>query len=734
MGLRSERCRAARWPSLRRMARALVGTGWVTLLGGCLDLDLPKAADGGVPPTLRVLAPQPGDTITLNNLVSVASDSVAGPPTVTLNCRPTGGSAQQQVQVYVWAGPPYQALVDFTRCEKLAGPLDGGIGALQLHVESFTTGSPRATQDVAVFLDATAASLAVSYPPSVQPLSRFEVVVTPLDRPLAAYPEVALEGTPADSVSVVALPDGGPSYLAVFLSTPGLGIDHYPGPFPDPTTGLPPIPIEFLTETSRVAQLSVDAKAQNGNPTHVDRTVELSRVVWDRTIPGRPLVSVSSPSVAEPAAVPAGLVIPLATDDLNPTATSRWIPGLMGADDGLYSAFVPDTLPGGLDGGFLAAGINAAGQTLFAAGIRNLSQVMLAPLPGSTTQLVPSSFPTTVLTPLTRVDDLLCLPDVVGGTSQTGCFNTDTLLCIAPNLARPTLTGTAGAPFGFNPPATGAVAGGGGTYLAPAGAACDMAWWVGGSGTGGFTFQSRNDPDPNAAARSCAFQSVDRVLPVGDGSVVVALTSFCAKTGANEYPVLRVLGGGAILGSYLVPRGQPAPVQPTVLGVLVGGRVVTLENQPPYSVFKLWALGKAAPDAVAYVAGLYAYDSAAALPSLGRNTIATADGSFAVLLSGAPLGVGVLAFGPGLRPLWFFLYPRLTTPATQRLLGALDLGELYLIDGTNNHVAALQLSRPDGGPVGGTDGGLGSDGGTTSPDGGTGPDGGLLDAGITDAG
>ncbi|HXX30379.1 MAG TPA: hypothetical protein VEJ89_06635 [Myxococcaceae bacterium] len=705
----------------------LLPAGLLLVLSGCLDLGLPNAPDGGVPPTLDVLVPQQGATLILNSGVSLTSVSVAGTPTVTLNCRSPDGGAATQVQIFTWAGPPYQAVVDFTRCEKLTGDNpDGGPGPLQLHFESFVSaGGPTAQADVPVFLDSSAASLLVNYPPSVQPLSPFEVEVIPLDQALAAYPEVALDGTPADSVTFRTLADGGPSYLAVFLSTPGLGIDQYPGPFPDPVTGQPPLPIEVLTETSRTAQLSIDAKAENGNPTHLDRTVDLSRVVWDRSIPGRPLTSVNSASVADPIPVVRGLVVPLATDDLNPTATSRWIPGLMGADDGVYTAFDPSILPGGLDGGFLASGINALGQTLFAAGIRNLTQVVLAPVPGTHTALAPSSFPTTVLTPLTPVDSFLCLPDSVGGVSQTGCFNTDSLLCIGPALGRPSLSGTSGTIFGFNPPATGAVGGAGGTYLAPTGTGCDMAWMMGTFSSGGMTFQSRNDPDPSAAARACAFQTVDRELLLGDGSAVLALTSACAKTGNTEYPVLRVSAGGVILGSYIVARGAPSLVQPTVVGALADGRVVTLENQPPYSVFKLWAMGKTAPDAVAFIPGLYAYDDSAALPSLGRNVVATQDGSFAVLLSGAPLGVGVLAFGPGLQPLWFYLYPRLTAPTAQRLFGAPGLGELYLVDGTNNHVAAVMLTRSLGAD-GGTGGG---DGGTGGPSPDAGPDAGTLDGG-----
>jgi len=707
MRVQRDRRRAAPSPGSRLAAAVLFPAGVLLAASACLDLNLPTAPDGGVAPTLDVLVPQQGATVYLNSAVSLTSASVSGDPTVTLNCRAADGGAASQVQAYTWAGPPYQAVVDFTRCEKLAGRNpDGGPGPMQLHFESFlSAGGATARVDVPVFLDSSAASLLVNYPPSVQPLSRFEVEVIALS-PLAAYPEVALDGTPANSVRPETLPDGGTGYLAVFLTTPGLGIDQYPGPFPDPVSGQPPLPIEVLTETSRIAQLTIDVKAENGNPTHLDRTVQLSRVVWDRSIPGRPLISVTSTTVAEPAAIAGGLVLPLATDDLNPTATSRWIPGLMGAADGVYTAFDPSILPGGLDGGFLASGINALGQTLFAAGIRNLTQVVLAPVPGTHAPLGPSSFPTTVLTPLTQVDSLLCLPDSVGGTSQTGCFNIDSLLCVAPSLANPGLNGTVPAPFGFNPPSTGAVAGAGGTYLAPTGTGCDMAWMMGTLSSGGMTFQSRNDPDPSAAARACTFQSVNRELPLGDGSVVLALTSACAKTGNTEYPVLRVSAGGVILGSYIVARGAPALAQPTVVGALADGQVVTLENQPPYSVFKLWAMGATVPDAVAYIPGLYAYDDSAALPSLGRNVVAAKDGSFAVLLSGAPLGVGVLAFGPGLQPRWFYLYPRLTTPATERLFGEPASGELYLADGTNNHVAAVLLAPggADGGP-GGSDGG-----------------------------
>ena len=64
-----------------------------------------------------------------------------------------------------------------------------------------------------------------------------------------------------------------------------------------------------------------------------------------------------------------------------------------------------------------------------------------------------------------------------------------------------------------------------------------------------------------------------------------------------------------------------------------------------------------------------------------------------MLLSGATLGVGILAFGPDLQPLWLYVYPRVTDASNSRLIAAPTLQDVYFIDLFNNRALSLR-ARP----------------------------------------
>jgi hypothetical protein len=118
---------------------------------------------------------------------------------------------------------------------------------------------------------------------------------------------VRLAGREADGVRQRANPDGGaPFYDVTFLRTPGLGIDTYAG---DPYA----VPFEVLTDVERSVSLTVDARATSGNASHLEQGVLLSRVLWDRAVPGRIAIS-----AADPVATAAGVQVPLATKDAVP--------------------------------------------------------------------------------------------------------------------------------------------------------------------------------------------------------------------------------------------------------------------------------------------------------------------------------------------------------------------------------------------------------------------------------
>jgi hypothetical protein len=666
--------------------KALVA-GALALLwgGGCFfDLDVPTVPATPPPPELNVLAPKPGDTLTLTGEVSVQADSVNGVSSVSVLCGPLDGGARQ---AYAWATPPYLALVDFSVCQGLTSKNpDGGLPLLQLSVQALSDAGAQKEVDFQVQLDAVGPVFAVEFPPSAQPKSPFAVTVVTDAGPFSALPVVTLAGLSADSITVTSgASDAGLTvYTAFFHSTPGLGTDQYPD------GGAPSIvPIEVLTDTDEVVRLTVEATASNGNTTAVDLSVELSRLVWDRYIPGQPASLSPTTWVAEPVAFDGGLVLPLAINSSSVAIDSLWIPGVLSKDDGTFHGFdVVSLLPGGLDGGFVARGINADGQTLFFDFSGNGSNLMLFPPPPAEGPIVTSTLVgPAVNPPLTRVDDLLCLQDSVTVCSDA---NVESLTCFTPELA--TVTATNVGQVFTGPPDAGVVAGAGGRYLSPSAGVCGGSWNFVDLTDGTVSFGPT--ADPNGTARNCFIQGISRLLAVGDGTFVVQVDSSCVNGATQEFPILRVGSDGTVQSAYTAPLGTPRPVRREVVGVLSGSRVVTLRNAPPYTVFELWSDKVATvdlPQATAPIAGLYDSADNAEASVVARSVYASSNGSFAVLINGAPLGVGVIAFGPDLSPLWLYLYPRVTSTANARLVSSPSSGDIYLIDGFNNRAVSLRV-------------------------------------------
>src|SRR5277367_5205470 len=91
---------------------------------GCFDLDLPTVPATPTPPSVTVLSPKPGDTISLSGQVSVSAVSVNGLSTVSVLCGALDAGART---VFVWVAPPYLAQVDFATCQGFTFPNpDGG--------------------------------------------------------------------------------------------------------------------------------------------------------------------------------------------------------------------------------------------------------------------------------------------------------------------------------------------------------------------------------------------------------------------------------------------------------------------------------------------------------------------------------------------------------------------------------------------------------------------------------
>ncbi|MGZ6071264.1 MAG: hypothetical protein ACXWK8_08595, partial [Myxococcaceae bacterium] len=455
---------SVRCPALLLAASSLV-------LSACLDLGLPNVPpDGGVGPELTIQSPREGDTIALNAPVSVDAASVNGVSSVTVTC---GGAPS--TGVFTWSVAPYTGVVDFTRCTLVtAGVNDAGIGQLKLTFIGVDFQGHQSSKSVNVFLDTTTASLSAVLPERVVPLAALTLTVGS-DRPLLLPPTVRLAGLEANGIVQRSNPDAGsPLYDVTFLKAPGIGIDNYGG---DPYS----VPFEVLSDVERSISLTVDARATNGNASHLEQGVLLSRVLWDRLVPGRIAID-----AAEPVATPRGIQVPLAKSS-TVNATSDWLPGFFRQSDGTYVPFdpnsvlvsaqplpdpdagsgnggeggtpdggatdagpilndagvavvtqgaigIPDggTIPFPQDAGFVAADFDARGNVLFTrtqgtgSDVIALGEPLHGPRPAtgySVPFLLDSLQADGSVTgpPLTRLDDLVCPPDALTG-AQNGCY------------------------------------------------------------------------------------------------------------------------------------------------------------------------------------------------------------------------------------------------------------------------------------------------------------------------
>ena len=710
-----------------RLCRAVLPCLLAGVLGACRDLALPDLpADGGVGPDLTVRAPREGQTIPLNAPVNVNAVSVNGVASVTVTC---GGAPS--TGVFTWNVAPYTGVVDFTRCSLVTtGGTDAGFGQLQLTFLAVDRLGHTSTRSFNVFLDTTTAALSAVLPGRVVPLASLQLTVGS-DRPLLLPPTVRLAGREADGIVQRANPDGGaPFHDVTFLRTPGLGVDNYSG---DPFN----VPFEILSDVERRVSITVDARATNGNASHLEQGVLLSRVLWDRAVPGRIAVS-----AADPVATAAGIQVPLGTRDAVPGSTAEWLPGFFRSTDGTYVPFDPPSIrvvgpslpPGPVaadagtpfpaGAGYFAAELDGRGRVLMArpSAIQQGGSDVVAlgepfgQIRGASSYTVP--FPLVAQLgdggvlgqTLTRVDDLVCLPDGFTG-SQDGCWYaaptaTQTLRCFSLVDGAETTTVGTSSTAALGPPTPGGTAGAHGsprTYLAPndVSTSCGPVWAFLALPGNLFVPQDRlSDPAFGVGCSAGSFGGVNRLLPFTDGSFAVLFDVDCP--GGQGWEVVKVNANGAVTGSFLAPQGVflPDPFMaspPLVLAALADGNVVTMRNEPPNTIFEAWPPDGTGPAATARVPGLYVYGGTT-VPRLGRNVMAGANGSLTVLLNGATLGDVVLHFAPGLQPRWIYRYPLLATVST--LVAADGEPTVYYVDPLNN--ALVALDRRGGSSAGAT--------------------------------
>ena len=234
-----------------------------------------------------------------------------------------------------------------------------------------------------------------------------------------------------------------------------------------------------------------------------------------------------------------------------------------------YAIVIPDggTIPFPQDAGFVAADFDGHGNVLFTrpdptqrvgSDVIALGEPINGPRP-ATGYSVPFFLDSMqvdggVTGPvLTRMDDLVCIPDILSGTFTTcyGAPATHTVACLQASTGQLVVgsgDNTANPNMALAAPRPGATAGAFNsvrTYLAPNDTAttCGPTWSTFAFPQSVFVPQPRTD----SAFAGCTVLSVNRLLPVVDGSFAVGVNLDCGITAANpQWVVVRASAAGAI--------------------------------------------------------------------------------------------------------------------------------------------------------------------------------------------
>ena len=299
--------------SVRRPALLLAASSLV--LSACLDLELPNVpADGGAGPELTIHSPLEGDTIALNAPVSLDAASVNGVSSVTVTC---GGAPSTGVfSLERRAVHRHRRLHPLHPGDERGERRGRWPAAAHLHRRRHA-GPRRAARRVNVFLDTTTASLSAVLPERVAPLAPLTLTVGS-DRPLAPAPHGPARRPRGRWHRPARQPRRRRAAVRRHLHRARRARHRQLRRRPVQR------PLRGPGRTWRGRSASPSTRGPpTGTPSHLEQGVLLSRVLWDRLVPGRIAID-----AAEPVATARGIQVALAkTTTVN--ATSDWLPGLL---------------------------------------------------------------------------------------------------------------------------------------------------------------------------------------------------------------------------------------------------------------------------------------------------------------------------------------------------------------------------------------------------------------------
>jgi hypothetical protein len=636
--------------------RHLAASAIVLLAGSsCFDLSVPElVSDAG--PSVSFLTPADGGIISLSTFVELQVVSLNGVAAVSLLCSVDGGYAGLQT----WQSEPtFEATVDFSSCAQGQNVLNVGteqLIPLELDAVAIDNNGNLGAQTLDVSLDVSAPVLTIQAPARVGPNSTLTLSLQS-NRPLAGPPAVEVQGTPA----VVTGDPAGLNFVATLSPTPSLGAAGYDGG-PDAS-----IPIDVLEAVEVPLPISIDAHdRQNGNLTHVSYQVLLSRLLWQKAVPGTLSGSTDlGPCSGAPtaAASEVGVQLPLMTGGYWTAGLPSCVAGVMAAADGTFIG----TSPAFEDAGVTLLGFDNSGHAVYFdgstawfvdTGTNAVSQLVAGAdgfAPFASTVGGPSLLPVG--------PDSVCILQPV---TDAGVCSTNAL-CLSVGAVTPSstlVTDTAAINSSFQ---------------ASNG---DLALW-------------------GAASCQCAFNQCPSGTDVAIGtplsSSVLLVTSALAGSPVATFEPLQSGGffvqydsveGLSTFGEVNSVATVSSPWSPsanaTAFASFPDGRLVTQRYDFGFTVFEAWdPSGSATPVASSRIAGLLGTTSV---------TVSTAN-VIATLVNTDPLGntpaPAVLVMDHGLNPLWLYRY---ATPSTSLQLVTDPAGTLlYLVDPVAQQVTAMPL-------------------------------------------
>ena len=659
------------------------------LFVACRNTELPSEAalaqPGGGP---QVSAPTlVNQRVVLNNSVTLNVEDVNQIASVNLSCGSDANPAA--IDLMSWNSPPFVGFVNFTPCTAVGAPSDAGVGLLDvlLTVVAQDKAGNSSTTNFTIHLDTSTPGITLAAPARVVPDGPVDFTLT-VDRDLRGLPVVRIGGLDAQVTELDTR-----TFAVHLAALPPMGLAASDGGVTEAA----------LEDIARSFTISVDAVGSNGNVGHTEQPLLVSRVLWTQSLPG-PLTSfgLQDPYPAYGAlAGPSSLTLAFGYIE-------GWQPGWY-LDDGSFVGAPPlaafTDMYSAMDQAgnvYITSGLAALRGGGVSASVATASTATATDtpitLPGNGVYtLSPTAPQTPVATGLTNVPsgqslvgNELCVPNYWcgSGPALVNCIDaagTQTSLSSTQELATwsySVASGSALLQVGVGECDAGVITG-------------RVGFAAGDTKTGSFT--ATYDFDAGTLG-DCTYSGAMDGWPVGDGrsAIIAGVTCTDALLNVTSGTSAMLVDQNAnVLGDYF----DEATATPMIVGMLPDARMLALEPGALSTQIVAYATDQTVTP-IATLPGVFAFNAVPtpngpqAVPNLIPRSVVQQPDRIAFLAYTDSRSAAVVVLDTAGQPQWVYRYPyaidALQTGASPTLVGNPSGGALYLVDGYNAKVTALE--------------------------------------------